>query len=155
MHFLFFVWHIYISDLATLFGSLFVFCFVSDHRIRLIDNFVSWKNAILTLHYKNTLNLFHSNRELIDNHCYFLNTQYILFLFLLSVGYNSKEVSYVWKSSKGSVDYETELKLSQFDIMQTEWRALNFSRGTLSKYSYSFHKQLDRKLFSESFWTIS
>ena len=43
-------------------------------------------------------------------------------------------MSYVWKKSKASVDYETELKLSQFDIMQTEWRALNFSRGTLSKY---------------------
>ena len=52
-----------------------------------------------------------------------------------SVGYNSKEVSYVWKKSKASVDYETELKLSQFDIMQTEWRALNFSRGTLSEYA--------------------
>ena len=50
------------------------------------------------------------------------------------VGYNSKEVSYVWKNSKASVDYETELKLSQFDIMQTEWRALNFSRGTLSMF---------------------
>ena len=34
---------------------------------------------------------------------------------------------------KNGVDYEEKLQLSQFEIKQTEFRGLNFSRGTTSK----------------------
>ena len=41
---------------------------------------------------------------------------------------------------KNGVDYEEKLQLSQFEIKQTEFRGLNFSRGTTSKnFQNNFH----------------
>ena len=48
----------------------------------------------------------------------------------ITVAYNAHEVEYIWKKPADSaVDYEGKLQLSQFDIKQTEFRGLNFSRG--------------------------
>ena len=46
------------------------------------------------------------------------------------VAYNADEVVYNWKlPKKTAVDYEGKLQLSQFDIMETAFRGLNYSRG--------------------------
>ena len=56
----------------------------------------------------------------------------IFFYFL--VAYSADEVIYVWKPpANNSVDYEGKLQLSQFDIKDTAFRALNYSRGNNSK----------------------
>ena len=52
-----------------------------------------------------------------------------------AVAYNSDEVLYIWSNPKKGVDYEEKLQLSQFEIKQTAFRGLNFSRGTTSKRS--------------------
>ena len=66
---------------------------------------------------------------------------YSFLLFLsFQVAYNSDEVLYIWKNMKNGVDYEEKLQLSQFEIKQTEFRGLNFSRGTTSKnFQNNFH----------------
>lgn len=54
-------------------------------------------------------------------------------LFLFAVAYNADEVLYVWALPKDkAVDYEGKLQLSQFDIMETAFRGLNYSRGNNS-----------------------
>ena len=58
---------------------------------------------------------------------------YFCSFYLFQVAYNSDEVLYIWKNMKNGVDYEEKLQLSQFEIKQTEFRGLNFSRGTTSE----------------------
>ena len=54
----------------------------------------------------------------------------------ISVAYSADEVLYIWQKPKNkSVDYEGKLQLSQFDIMETAFRDLNYSRGNNSKCS--------------------
>ena len=74
-------------------------------------------------------------------HNYNVEISFIFALFFLfQVAYNSDEVDYIWKSMKNGVDYEEKLQLSQFEIKQTEFRGLNFSRGTTSKnFQNNFH----------------
>ena len=58
------------------------------------------------------------------------NKAFLIFL----VAYSADEVIYVWKPPENnSVDYEGKLQLSQFDIKDTAFRALNYSRGNNSK----------------------
>ena len=57
----------------------------------------------------------------------------IIFIFF-SVAYSADEVIYVWQlPKKKAVDYEGKLQLSQFDIMETAFRGLNYSRGNNSE----------------------
>ncbi len=51
------------------------------------------------------------------------------FFLLLPVAYKLDEVEYVWAKGNASVGYEGQMELSQFDIMHTEFRGLNFSRS--------------------------
>ena len=46
----------------------------------------------------------------------------------LSVAYPSSQVSYRWHNPTLAVGYEGELQLSQFDIINTKYRQVNFSR---------------------------
>ena len=65
---------------------------------------------------------------------------YFCSFYLFQVAYNSDEVLYIWKNMKNGVDYEEKLQLSQFEIKQTEFRGLNFSRGTTSEnFQNNFH----------------
>ena len=48
---------------------------------------------------------------------------------LFPVAYTSDEVIYIWSNPDGAVSYEGKLQLSQFDIKETSFRGLNFSRG--------------------------
>ena len=57
-----------------------------------------------------------------------------------AVAYNSDEVLYIWSNPKKGVDYEEKLQLSQFEIKQTAFRGLNFSRGTTSEQSTNIHQ---------------
>ena len=48
---------------------------------------------------------------------------------------------YVWQlPKKKAVDYEGKLQLSQFDIMETAFRGLNYSRGNNSEFHTVFQK---------------
>ena len=56
------------------------------------------------------------------------------FVLAFLVAYNADEVIYVWQlPKKKAVAYEGKLQLSQFDIMETAFRGLNYSRGNHSK----------------------
>ena len=46
----------------------------------------------------------------------------------VSVAYPSSQVSYRWHNPTLAVGYEGELQLSQFDIINTKYRQVNFSR---------------------------
>ena len=46
----------------------------------------------------------------------------------ISVAYPSSQVSYRWHNPTLAVGYEGELQLSQFDIINTKYRQVNFSR---------------------------
>ena len=46
-----------------------------------------------------------------------------------SVAYRVNELYYVWSRPDNAVSYEGKLELSQFDIMETAYRSLNYSRG--------------------------
>ena len=50
-----------------------------------------------------------------------------------SVAYRINELYYVWSRPDNAVSYEGKLELSQFDIMETAYRSLNYSRGYNSK----------------------
>ncbi len=52
----------------------------------------------------------------------------LMTFFLFAVAYNKQEVEYVWTNPTNAVSYEGRLELSQFDIMRTEFRGLNYSR---------------------------
>ena len=57
----------------------------------------------------------------------------VLLLYIFPVAYSADEVLYVWQLPKNkAVDYEGKLQLSQFDIMETAFRGLNYSRGNNS-----------------------
>ena len=66
------------------------------------------------------------------------------FCFFFSVAYSADEVIYVWQlPKKKAVDYEGKLQLSQFDIMETAFRGLNYSRGNNSE----FHTLIQKCIF--------
>ena len=46
----------------------------------------------------------------------------------ISVAYPSSQVSYRWHNPTLAVGYEGELQLSQFDIINTKYRQVNYSR---------------------------
>ena len=46
----------------------------------------------------------------------------------ISVAYPASQVSYRWHNPTMAVGYEGELQLSQFDIINTKYRQVNFSR---------------------------
>lgn len=68
----------------------------------------------------------------------------------VTVAYSADEVIYVWQlPKKKAVDYEGKLQLSQFDIMETAFRGLNYSRGNNSKcINFALEK---KNLFKMSF----
>ena len=66
--------------------------------------------------------------------CFLWGAKCLRFFFLLLVAFSADEVIYVWQPPQNkSVDYEGKLQLSQFDIKDTAFRALNYSRGNNSK----------------------
>ena len=68
---------------------------------------------------------------------YTSSTTLLFHLFFFTVAYSLDEVLYVWQIPKNeSVGYEGELQLSQFDIMETAFRGLNFSRGNKSTNTF-------------------
>ena len=69
----------------------------------------------------------------------------------VTVAYSADEVIYVWQlPKKKAVDYEGKLQLSQFDIMETAFRGLNYSRGNNSKcINFALEK---KNLFKMSFF---
>ncbi|XP_040574267.1 gamma-aminobutyric acid receptor subunit alpha-1 isoform X2 [Lepeophtheirus salmonis] len=56
-------------------------------------------------------------------------------LVLGSYAYTIDQVYYRWQHSSNAVAYEGKLKLSQFDIITTAYRSLNFSRNTDGGFS--------------------
>ncbi len=56
------------------------------------------------------------------------------FPILIVVAYRINELYYVWSRPDNAVSYEGKLELSQFDIMETAYRSLNYSRGYNSKF---------------------
>ena len=68
----------------------------------------------------------------------------ILLIHVITVAYNAHEVEYIWKKpADSSVGYEGKLQLSQFDIKQTEFRGLNFSRGNnMGTYSVIYSNSI-------------
>ena len=55
------------------------------------------------------------------------------------VAYRVNELHYVWSRPDNAVSYEGKLELSQFDIMETAYRSLNYSRGYNSELKgYAF-----------------
>ena len=65
----------------------------------------------------------------------------------VTVAYSADEVIYVWQlPKKKAVDYEGKLQLSQFDIIETAFRGLNYSRGNNSKCTnFAFEKKKNLK----------
>ena len=55
------------------------------------------------------------------------------FLFSL-VAYTADQLLYDWKSVAEPVEYDPQLKLSQFEKHETFIRGLNFSRNETSKF---------------------
>ncbi len=62
-----------------------------------------------------------------------------LILGLCAVAYTTDEVYYTWSDPAKAVGYEGKLQLSQFDIKDTSFRGLNFSRGASSEQTYADH----------------
>ena len=76
------------------------------------------------------------HREFLFCYSKIKSVNHLIFAFF-SVAYSADEVIYVWQlPKKKAVDYEGKLQLSQFDIMETAFRGLNYSRGNNSESYY-------------------